>query len=507
MPKHYAIRLVAALRAGHGAERLYEEYGIALFGYCWALLGERAEAAGALTDTVLVASAHADALADPGDLTPWVFALARAECRRRQTDVPPLVSPYQCDPDADVVTLLVARALADVRPADRELVDLTVRYGLAGRDLARVIGEDDERAAGRAEIAVTRFDQTLTTLFMASPGRLAVPREIIADRPPLRVLLGLLPPARPPGELRGNIAAACLDPALEHYRQMVARRALPLREDGFPRAPHPERGAALGSYGLGTRPGPYGLGTPRASYGTAAMPLAAPVGPPGAGPPGGGPPEEGRPEDGPADRRAGGRSGIGPVDPDLIPAEAVSRARTNAPAPDPVEAGEPVRQPAEHADQPPPDRARPRRGRRRPRPSPIRRFARAVGVVVAVMAVVGAVWAAGQILAATRAPGPRVTPAGTTSGGRGVPVPASRSPSKRAGTSPARTGPARTGPPAHGRTRHHRSGRAGSPVGVGVDTVAPARRVPPRVRHSASPTHRTTTPAATPTPSPTRKGG
>lgn len=541
MPKHYASRLAAALRAGHGAEKLYDEYGIALFGYCWALLGERAEAAGALTDTVLVAAAHADALADPGDLTPWVFALARTECLRRQADVPPLVSPYQCDPDADVITMLVARALTGARPADRELIDLTVRHGLAGRDLARVIGEDDdERAAERAKAAVTRFDQTLSTLFMASPGRLAVPREIIADRPPLRVLLDLLPPPRPPGELRGNIAATCADPAMDHYRQMVARRALPLREDGFPRPPHPERagpqglsgmrtgpgpfGARPGSYGVGTRSGardsgtsgtpsgtgtrsgPYGRSTPRgssgadtpvASYGTAAMPLGAPVA---------------TPEDAPPARRSGGRPGVGPVAPDVIPVEAVSRARTSAPPPDPPEAREPDRQAGEragHAAAHAADRpsARERHERRRPRPSPARRFGRAVGVVVAVLSVAGAVWAAGQIFAATRSPGPRVMPSATTSGGGTAPIPpaGAPTPSKHARNSPADATPVRTGPPTPARARHHRSGEAGSPTGIGVGTVSQPRLPPPPARHSASPTHTKTTPTHSPTTSPTNK--
>ncbi|HEY3687531.1 MAG TPA: hypothetical protein VGL93_31120, partial [Streptosporangiaceae bacterium] len=322
VPKHYVTRLAAALRAGQGAERLYDSYGPGLFGYCWAMVGGADEAAGALTDTMLVATSHADALADPADLTAWVFALARNECLRRRTDAPPTASPYVCAPDADVLTMLVARALTDLRPADRELLDLTVRHRLSAVQLAHTLDLGTDDAAKLAEIAVTRFDQTLSTLFMASSGRLAVPHEIVADRPPLRVLLDLLPPPRPAEELRGNLAAACVDPELDHYRLMVARRALPLDEDGFPRRLDPDRARLPGTPPAvppQRRPAP--PPGARTAYGTAAMPLGAPVAPPADLPS--------------RDRTTGGHPVIEPMDPGLIPPEAVTRARTASPPADP----------------------------------------------------------------------------------------------------------------------------------------------------------------------------
>jgi DNA-directed RNA polymerase specialized sigma24 family protein len=360
VPKHYVTRLAAALRAGQGAERLYDSYGTGLFGYCWAMVGDADEAAGALTDTMLVATSHADALADPADLTAWVFALARNECLRRRADAPPAASPYVCAPDADVLTMLVARALTDLRPADRELLDLTVRHRLSTAQLAHTldIGKDD--AAKLAEIAVTRFDQTLSTLFMASSGRLAVPHEIVADRPPLRVLLDLLPPPWPAEDLRGNLAAACVDPELDQYRRTVARRALPLDEDGFPRRLDPDRARVPGARpGVppGVPPGvsPVPPGVPpiqpavpaqrrprpvpaappprRTAYGTAAMPLGAPVAAPTDHPP--------------RDRTTGGHPVIEPVDAGLIPPEAVTRARTASPPADtPARAPKPAPAPS-----------------------------------------------------------------------------------------------------------------------------------------------------------------
>ena len=61
----------------------YDRYAAALYGYCHWMLHDSAAAAGALTDTFVVAAATLSTLTEPAELRPWLFALARIECRRR----------------------------------------------------------------------------------------------------------------------------------------------------------------------------------------------------------------------------------------------------------------------------------------------------------------------------------------------------------------------------------------------------------------------------------------
>ena len=79
--------LVAAVVAGDPAAlaAAYDQFAPALYGYCWSLLSEPADAAGAVRDTFVVAEAKLSLLRDPSRLRPWLYAVARNECRRRLT--------------------------------------------------------------------------------------------------------------------------------------------------------------------------------------------------------------------------------------------------------------------------------------------------------------------------------------------------------------------------------------------------------------------------------------
>ena len=66
-----------------GMAMAYDRYAAGLYGYCHWLLHDSADAAGALTDTFAVAAATLSDLPEPAKLRPWLFALARNECRRR----------------------------------------------------------------------------------------------------------------------------------------------------------------------------------------------------------------------------------------------------------------------------------------------------------------------------------------------------------------------------------------------------------------------------------------
>jgi len=77
--------VVAAIVAGDpaGLAEAYERYAMPLYSYCRSILREPADAADAVQDTFLVATAKLRDLRDPGQLRSWLYAVARNECFRR----------------------------------------------------------------------------------------------------------------------------------------------------------------------------------------------------------------------------------------------------------------------------------------------------------------------------------------------------------------------------------------------------------------------------------------
>ena len=77
--------VVAAITTGDpaGIALAYDRYATALYDYSYWILQDSAAAAGALKDTFIIAAATLSNLSEPSKLRPWLFALARNECRRR----------------------------------------------------------------------------------------------------------------------------------------------------------------------------------------------------------------------------------------------------------------------------------------------------------------------------------------------------------------------------------------------------------------------------------------
>src|ERR1700753_3005454 len=77
--------IVAAIVASDpdGLAQAYDKYAARLFGFCRSRLREPTDAAGAVQDTFLIAAARLDQLPEPDRLRPWLYAVARHECRRR----------------------------------------------------------------------------------------------------------------------------------------------------------------------------------------------------------------------------------------------------------------------------------------------------------------------------------------------------------------------------------------------------------------------------------------
>ena len=104
----------------------YDRYAPALYGYSHWILHDSAAAAGALKDTFVIAAATLRNLSEPSKLRPWLFALARNECRRR---VRPTSAVRDGEADAVGQPADVADELSD---AADDLSDATVQFRAVG---------------------------------------------------------------------------------------------------------------------------------------------------------------------------------------------------------------------------------------------------------------------------------------------------------------------------------------------------------------------------------------
>ena len=263
-----------------------DRYAAVLYGYCHSLLIYPADAADAVHDTFVIAWTKIPCLQDPDRLRAWLFAIARSECYSRpragalsapRTDTGEMTGHDANVGDAEL-QYLVRAALTGLESAERELIELNLRYELEGADLADILGMPRRQAQALATRARSRFTKLLGMLLAAWSARGRCPgaadlldswdgtltaalckrltghvrrcsvcyrirhREI---RPAM--MLALLPAAVPPDRLWERVMGLVTDdsPDKEDHRQRIARRAEPLTSTGFPvqatRPPAPPR--------------------------------------------------------------------------------------------------------------------------------------------------------------------------------------------------------------------------------------------------------------------------
>jgi len=298
--------LVAALVSGGpgGLAGVYDRYADRLFAYAVTLLRDRDAAADAVHDGLLVAGERAGQLRDPDRLRPWLYAIVRNEClrqlRHRRRAAPLEEAGDVIDETADVAAVaraaelreLVWSAAAALNPGEREVLELSVRHGLAGADLAAALGTSLNAAHALSSRARTQLERALGALLVARTGRskcaeldalldgwdgalTPLLRKRLArhvDRcetcgetrrhrlNPVALLAGvpfaLAPPAlrerilRDAGELRlvahsDEVTGLSAGPGTGGVAAALAHRAGPWRPDGFPRPLDTRRRAAV----------------------------------------------------------------------------------------------------------------------------------------------------------------------------------------------------------------------------------------------------------------------
>jgi RNA polymerase sigma factor (sigma-70 family) len=274
--------IVAAIVAGDpaGLEAAYDRYAPSLYAYCQSLLAEPADAADAVQDTFIIAAGKLAALRDQDRLRPWLYAVARNECRRRlrsagsaaPLDEAAAVTDETTDLGADLeqaeLREMVWSALAGLTPSEREIIELNLGHELDGADLADALGVPRNQAHAMASRARAHFESALGVLLVARTGRDAcaelggilegwdgrltvllrkrVGRHIrhcgvCGDRQRRELspvaLLSALPAAALPAALRHQVLGLLSDgsPGAVAQRLAVGHRVGPLGPGGFPR--------------------------------------------------------------------------------------------------------------------------------------------------------------------------------------------------------------------------------------------------------------------------------
>ena len=186
--------VVAAIVAGDpdGIAEAYDRYAMPLYSYCRSLLREPADAADAVQDTFLIATAKLGGLRDPGKLRSWLYAVARNECHRRLrsgettstldevADLPAAAGGHASTAESAGVASAVERAelrqlvrdaIDGLNPGERDVIELSLMQGLDGGELADALGVSRNHAHALQSRARRQLERSLGALVVARTGR------------------------------------------------------------------------------------------------------------------------------------------------------------------------------------------------------------------------------------------------------------------------------------------------------------------------------------------------
>jgi RNA polymerase sigma factor (sigma-70 family) len=184
----------AAIVAGdpRGIAEAYDTYAMPLYSYCRSLLREPEDAADAVQDTFLIATAKLGGLRDPDKLRPWLYAVARNECYRRlrsgeatsaldeAVDMPAGAGGHASTAESvDVASALeraevhqlVRDAINGLNPGEQDVIQLSLVQGLDHDELAEALGVSRNHAHALQSRARSQLERSLGALIVARSGR------------------------------------------------------------------------------------------------------------------------------------------------------------------------------------------------------------------------------------------------------------------------------------------------------------------------------------------------
>jgi len=195
-------QLVAAHMAGdrRALGAIYDRSGDALYDTAAAMMRYRDDAADVIQDVFATTADHLGELRDPDRLRPWLFAILRNEVyrrsgnRRRQVAIDvarsggeiTLTGELTKDPatvEFEQLARLVRGAGAGLDERDQLVIELSLRQGLAGNDLADALGVMPQQCYGLVHRMRQHTQRSLSAYCVARTGRAACEtlNEILQD--------------------------------------------------------------------------------------------------------------------------------------------------------------------------------------------------------------------------------------------------------------------------------------------------------------------------------------
>jgi RNA polymerase sigma factor (sigma-70 family) len=168
---------------------IYDRYSAGLYDTAAAMLRDRHEAADAMQDVFLIAAERMAQLREPERLKPWLFAILRNEVYRRTrrrgraipTDfaapgVAEMAAPTQADAEGEMVAAgelaeMVRGAAHGLDERDQLVLELSIRQGLQGADLAAALGVSADQSYTMVHRMRDRVDRSLGAFAVAKAGR------------------------------------------------------------------------------------------------------------------------------------------------------------------------------------------------------------------------------------------------------------------------------------------------------------------------------------------------
>src|SRR3546814_9636640 len=163
---------------------LYDRYATPVHYLLRRMLRDDHEASDALQDTFIAAVDRPHQLRDPSRFRPWVYAIARRRAylvtsRQRRFETLEDDDGISAEPDyaeglaAAELRARIEGAAGGLDDKDRLLLDLQVRHGLEGQDLADAVGVDRGNVHVMAHRLRERLERSLGALVLVRHGQAA----------------------------------------------------------------------------------------------------------------------------------------------------------------------------------------------------------------------------------------------------------------------------------------------------------------------------------------------
>ncbi|MFM7490422.1 MAG: sigma-70 family RNA polymerase sigma factor [Actinomycetota bacterium] len=184
-------QLVSAYLSGDrtALATIYDRYAPGLYDTARSMLSDRHDASDMVQDVFVIAAERLDQLREPDRLKPWLYAVLRNEVYRRTKkrkravptdfqsetvpDVPASYDPREAGEAVayEELASMLRSASAGLDERDRLVLELSVRQGLSGSDLADALGVTAEQSYSLVHRMRERVEKSLGAYAVAKAGR------------------------------------------------------------------------------------------------------------------------------------------------------------------------------------------------------------------------------------------------------------------------------------------------------------------------------------------------